>query len=350
MHVMTQRPLRALITGLAGHVLHPEEAAFLCRSGPCGLILFARNIASAEQIRRLVDDARQAIGRDDVLVLIDQEGGRVQRLRPPLGRALPPAQAYAQLYANDADAACRMAGTQARLIAADLLALGINTDCAPVLDVPVSGAHHIIGDRAYGRTPAQVAALGRAVAEGFLSGGMLPVIKHIPGHGRATADSHLDLPIVATSHAELSATDFAAFKALADMPAAMTAHVVFAALDPAHPASTSELVTREIIRGEIGFDGLLMSDDLSMKALDGSISDRAKAVISAGSDVALHCNGVLSEMLEAADQVPLLDGKALERFDRAVAVFANRQPFDMAAAENNLAQVLANHAASTESV
>lgn len=350
MPALTPAPMRALITGLSGPVLLPEEAAFLARTRPCGIIVFARNLVNADQIIALVAEAKHAIGRDDVLVLVDQEGGRVQRLRPPLGRALPPARAYALLYANDPALACRMAHTQARLIASDLRALGINTNCAPVLDVPVPGSHDIIGDRAYGITPEQVAALGRAVAEGFLAGGMLPVIKHIPGHGRATADSHLDLPVVTTPHAELSATDFAAFRALADMPAAMTAHVVFTALDPDHPASTSRLITERIIRGEIGFDGFLMSDDLSMKALTGSMAERARAVIAAGSDVALHCNGDLAEMTVVADHVPVLGGKALERLERAVAVFDRQQPFDVGAAEINLAQVLANHAANAESV
>ncbi len=342
--------MRALITGLAGPELGAAEAEFLRRVRPCGIILFSRNLVSLEQIAALVADAKNAIGHDDVLVLIDQEGGRVQRLRPPLGRALPPARAYADLYAADPEGACAAARSQARLVAADLAALGINTDCAPVLDVPVAGAHDIIGDRAYGATPAQVSALGRATAEGFLDGGVLPVVKHIPGHGRAMADSHLDLPVVDTTHAELSRTDFAAFKALADMPAAMTAHVVFSALDAANPASTSQRITADIIRGEIGFDGLLMSDDLSMQALSGSIGARAAAVIAAGSDVALHCNGNLAEMEEAAAQLPTLSGKALDRFSAALARLGRPQPFDTAAAVSKLQQVLANHAASTESV
>lgn len=342
--------MRALITGLAATGLSPDEARFLARTRPCGLILFARNLQSHDQIRRLVDDARGAIGRDDVVVLIDQEGGRVQRLRPPLGRALPPAAAYAAIYAEDPAAACALARSQARLVAADLKALGIDTDCAPVLDVPVPGAHDIIGDRAYGSTPEQVAALGRAVAEGFLDGGVLPVVKHIPGHGRATADSHLALPVVETPHAELSRTDFAPFRALRDMPLAMTAHVVFTAIDRERPASTSRRVTDRVIRGEIGFGGLLLSDDLSMRALSGSIGERAAAVIAAGSDVALHCNGDLAEMEAAAAAVPELAGKSADRFSAAVARRAVARPFDPAAAVAKLSQVLANHAARAESV
>lgn len=342
--------MRALITGLAGPRLSDAEARLLADVRPCGIILFARNLESREQIRKLIADARSAIGGDDVLVLIDQEGGRVQRLRPPLGRALPPAGAYAQLYAEAPAAAIAAARSQARLVAADLAEIGINTNCAPVMDVPVPGAHDIIGDRAYGTTPEQVAALGRAVAEGFLAGGVLPVIKHIPGHGRATADSHLDLPTVPTPHAELSRTDFAAFKAVADMPMAMTAHVVFSALDGGQPASTSRRVTEDIIRGEIGFDGLLMSDDLSMKALAGPIGARAEAVIAAGSDVALHCNGDIAEMVEAAARVPLLAGPALERFSRALARVGHTEPFDPVAAVAQLSHMLAEYAARAESV
>lgn len=342
--------MRALITGLAGPELLPEEAAFLGRVRPCGIILFARNLVAHDQITRLVADAKAAIGLDDVLVLIDQEGGRVQRLRPPLARALPPARAYAQLYATDPAAAVAAARSQSRLVAAELGELGINTDCAPVLDVPVAGAHDIIGDRAYGASAEQVAALGRAVAEGFLDGGMLPVIKHIPGHGRAMSDSHHDLPVVDTPHATLSATDFAAFKALADMPAAMTAHVVFTAIDRDNPASTSARVTEDIIRGEIGFDGLLMSDDLSMKALTGTIGARAEAVIAAGSDVALHCNGDLAEMEEAAARLPTLTGKSRIRFFAALARVSRPEPFDPATAVAKLSQVLANYSSPTESV
>lgn len=340
----------SLITGLKGECLEADEAAFLAATRPCGIILFTRNCRDHEQIRALISAAKEAIGAPDLLVLIDQEGGRVQRLRPPLGRALPPAAAYASLYAEDARAACRAAKRAARLVAEDLAGLGINTDCAPVLDVPVVGSHDVIGDRAYGSTAEQVAKIGRAVAEGFLAQGMLPVIKHIPGHGRATKDSHLDLPLVTTKRAELARTDFRAFKLLADMPAAMTAHVVFADIDAKHPASTSRTVTQEIIRGEIGFSGLLMSDDLSMKALSGSLRERAQAVIAAGSDVALHCNGDFAEMQAAAAGVPPLDGLALQRFLAAVAVTERRETFDVAAAEADLAAVLARHAAAAESV
>ncbi len=340
----------AFITGLGGPQLTADEAAFLGATRPCGIILFTRNCEDHEQIRRLVAGAKEAIGAGDLLVLIDQEGGRVQRLRPPLGRALPPAAAYAGMFLQDQEAACRAANSAARLVAEDLATLGINTDCAPVLDVPVPGSHDVIGNRAYGVTPEQVARIGRAVANGFMAQGMLPVIKHIPGHGRATKDSHHDLPVVATKHTELSNTDFRAFRLLADMPAAMTAHVVFTDIDDQRPASTSEFLTREIIRGEIGFDGLLMSDDLSMKALSGSLRDRAEAVIAAGSDLALHCNGDFGEMQDVAAGVPVLAGRALERFGVAISVTERRETFDIAAAEADLAAVLARHAAVAESV
>ncbi|WP_333795017.1 beta-N-acetylhexosaminidase [Hyphomicrobium sp.] len=341
----------AFICGVAGETLSSAEAAFLKSASPAGLILFARNCIGHEQIQRLVGDVREAAGAgDDFLVLIDQEGGRVQRLRPPLGRTLPPARAYADLYAEDAGAAQEAAFLTARLLADDLKALGINTNCAPVLDVPVPEAHDIIGDRAYGRDPQQAATLGRAVAEGLMAGGVLPVIKHIPGHGRATEDSHLGLPVVSAPQDLLEATDFAPFTALSDMPAAMTAHVVFAALDAVEPASTSRRVTQDIIRGDIGFDGLLMSDDLGMKALSGSFGARTRAVLAAGSDLALHCSGTLSEMEEVASEAPRLTGAALRRFRTALAILRRSEPYDRAKAEAQLARVLGTGGRHAESV
>lgn len=341
---------KAIIVGLSACELSSEEAQFLRTERPAGFILFSRNCRAHAQIRRLVDDVRDAVGTQDLLVLIDQEGGRVQRLRPPLGRALPPAQAYALLYEQQPQEARDAAFLAARLLAQDLLELGINTNCAPVADVPVPGAHDIIGNRAYGTEPGQVADLADAVAGGFMAGGVLPVVKHIPGHGRATADSHLDLPVVTTSRAELSATDFAAFRALRHLPAAMTAHVVFSDIDAAAPASTSVLVTRDVIRGEIGFDGLLMSDDLSMKALRGGFGERARAVISAGSDLALHCNGEMGEMRAAADGVPWLSAKAMDRFEAALAVMRRQETFDVDRALMALDTVLAVAAEQVESV
>lgn len=311
---------RALIVGLKGLTLSSDEAQFLAKERPLGLIVFARNIADPDQLRRLIDDARSAISSPDVLTLVDQEGGRVRRLRPPHWRDLPAARKYADLYQSDRAGGCDAARAAARLTAQDLLAVGLNTNCAPCADVPVAGANAVIGDRAYGETWEQVAALASDVAEGYLAGSVLPVVKHIPGHGRADADSHLALPVVRTELARLEKTDFAAFRALAHLPAAMTAHVVYTAIDDAQPATTSRRVIDDVIRGSIGFDGLLMSDDLSMKALAGTIAERAAAAITAGCDCVLHCNGDLDEMKMAAASAPALDGRALERFEACLRV------------------------------
>lgn len=329
----------ALIVGLSGERLTDPEQRFLVGTRPAGIILFARNCNGAEQARALVSEALQAIGSSETLVLIDQEGGRVRRLRPPQWRELPAAAAFAAMRDIDRERALILARLGAGITAADLRALGVNTNCAPVLDLRIPGAHDIIGDRAYGSTPAEVAEMGRAVAEGYLAGGVVPVIKHIPGHGRALADSHLELPVVDASRTELELTDFAPFRALADLPAAMTAHVVYTAVDRDHPASTSAKVTSEIIRGHIGFDGLLMSDDLGMKALAGAMRERAEAVIRAGSDVALHCSGDLTEMEQAAAGVPALQGAALRRFEAAIDVTRRHGKVDIAAAEAALAEV-----------
>jgi beta-N-acetylhexosaminidase len=331
--------LSAFITGLEGPELSAREAAVLRETRPCGVILFARNAVDPEQLRRLTDAATSAVG-EEILVLIDQEGGRVQRLRPPHWRALPPAGAYAKAYAADPERAARMVRAAARLTAADLRAVGINTNCAPLVDVPAPGSHGIIGDRAYAERAEDVARMGAAVADGLMAGGVLPVIKHIPGHGRATADSHFDLPVVTATRQELEAVDFVPFRKLAHLPAAMTAHVVFTAYDADAPASISRRVTDDVIRGSIGFDGLLMSDDLAMKALAGTVAERATAVIAAGSDVVLACNGGLEETEAVASVAPPLGGRALARFQHARAVFEQQQPFEVAEAEAWLAEVL----------
>jgi beta-N-acetylhexosaminidase len=273
-------------------------------------------------------------------VLIDQEGGRVRRLKPPHWRQLPAAAAYGRLYAGGASEACRIARLAAQLTAAELGACGINTNCVPVLDVPTPGSHDIIGDRAYGAAVDQVVMLGRAVAEGHIAGGVLPVMKHVPGHGRATKDSHLELPVVTAPRPELERTDFAAFRACADLPAAMTAHVVFEAIDRDRPASASARVVAEIVRGSIGFAGLLMSDDLGMQALAGTIAERARAVLSAGCDLALVCSGNLADTEAVAEVAPQLGGAALERFERALATVGRPRSFDVAEAEGCLARAL----------
>ncbi len=310
---------KAMILGVSGHALTDDERAFLAGERPWGFILFARNIGEAGQVRDLVAAMRAAAGRPDAPVFVDQEGGRVQRLRPPLARNYPPAAELGALYASDREAGLRAAWLMSRLHAFDLLSLGIDADCLPVLDVPVEGAHDVIGSRAYARDPDAVAALGRAAAEGLLSGGVLPVMKHIPGHGRAFSDSHLALPVVDAPAAELRARDFRPFAALADMPMAMTAHVVYTALDPDAPATTSSRIIADIIRGEIGFDGLLMSDDVSMKALSGDFVQRTAAIFAAGCDVVLHCNGVMDEMRAVASETPELTGLAARRAKAALA-------------------------------
>jgi beta-N-acetylhexosaminidase len=289
----------------------------------------------------LVAELRAVAGAVDAPVLIDQEGGRVQRLGPPHWPAYPPGAIFATLYDIDSALGLAAARLSARLIAADLADLGITVDCLPLADVPVPGADGVIGNRAYGTEPGKVAAIARAVTEGLEQGGVLPVLKHIPGHGRATADTHFKLPTVDTPRDELDRTDFAAFKPLADLPMAMTAHVVFSAVDPAHPATTSATMIAQVIRGAIGFQGLLMSDDVSMNALSGNIAERTRAIFAAGCDVALHCNGDIEEMREVAAQTPELSGKALERANAALAARKAPQPFDRAAARAELDALIA---------
>ncbi len=305
--------IKAMIAGCAGKELSREEAAFFKAERPWGFILFRRNVETPDQVRRLVDSLRATVGRADAPVLIDQEGGRVQRLGPPHWPKYPAGRAYGRMAGNDPLLRRELARLGARLMAHDLRALGINVDCVPVLDVPVPGAHDVIGDRAYASDPESIAVIGRAAAEGMIAGGVLPVIKHIPGHGRAGADSHLALPIVEASREELSRADFLPFRHLADMPLAMTAHVVYTAIDAKAPATTSRKVMREVIRGEIGYDGLVMSDDLSMKALAGDFGGRARAAIAAGCDVVLHCNGDMAEMKPIAAAAPELKGAAMRR-------------------------------------
>jgi beta-N-acetylhexosaminidase len=331
-------PVRAFITGLSGLAVSPDETAFLRDAEPWGLIVFKRNVESPPQLRALVEEFRAIVGRD-APVLVDQEGGRVQRLGPPHWACYPPGARYAQLYADDRTAGLRAAWLGARLIAADLGAVGIDVDCLPLADLPVAGADPVIGDRAYGADPEQVAALAGAVAEGLLAGGVLPVLKHLPGHGRATADSHLRLPVVETDRDTLERTDFAAFRPLAGLPLGMTAHIVFSALDPVAPATTSAIMVGEVIRGFIGFSGLLMSDDVSMGALSGSLAERARASLQAGCDMVLHCNGNLPEMREVAGAVPVLEGRALARAQAALARRHTPEPMDLAGMRREFAEL-----------
>jgi beta-N-acetylhexosaminidase len=327
---------RAFITGIAGLELSAAEREFIRAERPWGFILFKRNIDAPAQVTSLVRELRAAINDPEAPVLIDQEGGRVQRFGPPNWPVYPAGAVFGSLYDIDSALGVEAASLSARLIADDLIQLGVTVDCLPLADLPVEGADAVIGNRAYGTEPAKVAAIARAVTQGLEQGGVLPVLKHIPGHGRATADTHFKLPEVDTSAKELERTDFAAFQPLADLPMAMTAHVVFSALDPAHPATTSATIIAQVIRGVIGFQGLLMSDDVSMNALAGSIAERTRAIIAAGCDIVLHCNGKLDEMRDVARETPELTGKALERARQALASRKAPQPFDRQAAQARL--------------
>ncbi|TAL32130.1 MAG: beta-N-acetylhexosaminidase [Phenylobacterium sp.] len=322
----------ACILGCSGPVLTSPERALFAEVRPWGFILFARNVESPGQLRTLTASLRETVGRTDAPILIDQEGGRVQRLGPPHWGRYPPGRDYGALKGVDPLYRREIARLGGRLLAHDLATVGINVDCLPVLDVPTPGAHQVIGDRAYGDEPDEVALLGRAMAEGLLAGGVLPVIKHIPGHGRAQADSHLDLPVIEAGWEELDARDFAPFRALSDMPLAMTAHVIYAAIDRKRPATTSGSVMRTAVRGAIGFSGLVMSDDLSMKALQGGFRERAADARAAGCDVVLHCNGDLAEMAAVAEGAGRLRGLPARRAQAALARRPKAvEPFDAAA-------------------
>jgi beta-N-acetylhexosaminidase len=331
----------AFIAGCAGLDLGPNEWAFFREADPWGFILFKRNIDTPAQVRALCASLREAVGRD-APILIDQEGGRVQRMGPPHWPRYPAGAAYGGIHRDDYLLRRELTRIGARLMAHDLLQVGINVDCLPVLDVPIPGAHDVIGDRAYATDPETVAVLGRAAAEGLLAGGVCPVIKHIPGHGRAGADSHLSLPVVEASRTELEKHDFLPFRMLADMPLAMTAHVVYTALDSERPATTSPKIVTEVIRGSIGYDGLLMSDDLSMQALTGTLKERAEASLKAGCDVVLHCNGRLDEMTAVAESAPPLEGLPLRRAEDALRRIRHApEPFDVADARARLDAALA---------
>ena len=332
----------AAILGCAGTKLTPEERGFFAKHRPLGFILFARNIDTPDQIRALVADLRAAVDDPSAPVLIDQEGGRVQRLKPPRWRAAPPMAPFGALHARDPAAAVEALTLDIALIASELRDLGIDVDCAPVLDVPAPDGHEIIGDRAFSDDPAVVAALGRVASDAFLAHGVLPVAKHIPGHGRATQDSHLALPRVGASLAELRERDFPPFAALKDCPLGMTAHIVYDAIDPDRPATSSSAVIGDIVRGELGFDGLLMTDDLSMKALSGSFADRAADARAAGCDVVLHCNGDPLEMASALDGAGLMDAEGARRWASAMARRAVAPAdFDVGAATSRLDALLA---------
>ncbi|MFY8093515.1 MAG: beta-N-acetylhexosaminidase [Niveispirillum sp.] len=330
--------IAALVLGCEGPVLSVAEREFFRDANPLGFILFRRNVENPDQVRALVHDLRDSVGRH-APILIDQEGGRVARLRGPHWPELPAARAVGDL--SDADKATKAAWLHGRLLAAMLADLGIDVDCAPVADVPVPGAHDVIGDRAFAMDPDKVARLAAAQAAGLLAGGVLPIVKHTPGHGRAFADSHKELPVVPTKRADLEAWDFAPFKTLAHLPAAMVAHVVYTDIDADRPSSISPIVIADIVRGHIGFDGLLFSDDLSMQALSGTLGQRTAAVLAAGCDVALHCNGQRTEMLDVAAHGRALDAAGRRRWSAASALVTAAPPTDINALRAEFDRLLA---------
>jgi beta-N-acetylhexosaminidase len=310
---------KALILGCQGPVLTADERLLFSQAKPWGLILFRRNLIDSDQINLLTAEFRRLVGRADAPVLIDQEGGRVQRMGPPHWRKYPAAAQFLEASKGNVSAAAELARVGAQLIAYDLRNCGITIDCMPVLDCRFPDTTDAIGDRAYASDPAAIAEIALAAARGLLDGGVLPVIKHMPGHGRAKVDSHHLLPKVRETREELEKSDFSPFKMLNTMPLGMTGHIVFEAIDPMRPATLSSTVIREVIRGWIGFDGLLLSDDLSMKALSGDFTERTRALFQAGCDVALHCNGISEEAVAVAEASPVLSGNSLERAQRALA-------------------------------
>lgn len=321
--------------------MSPNERSFLRDARPWGLIIFKRNVNTPDQVTELIQSFRGIVG-SEAPVLVDQEGGRVQRLGPPHWPAYPPGARYGEIYDKEPAAGIAAARLAGHLIAADLRPLGIDVDCLPIADVPAAGGDPVIGDRAYGSEPGKVAKIAQAIADGLQAGGVLPVLKHLPGHGRATADSHQRLPVVDTDRATLEAADFAAFKPLAGLPLGMTAHVVFSAIDPVAPATTSVTMVRQVIRGFIGFQGLLMSDDISMNALSGSIAERSRAALAAGCDVVLHCNGNLEEMVAVAGETPELADETARRADAALAARKAPEEFDTEAARRLFTQMISD--------
>lgn len=333
---------RSFISGCAGLELSAQEFDFFAKQQPWGLILFKRNCDNAAQIKDLIKRFRSAVQRKDAPVFVDQEGGRVQRLGPPEWPKYPAASAFGRLYDRSPLLALRVARSVGHLMASDLYDLGFTSSCLPVLDLPQADSHAVIGDRAYSTKGSNIMALARAHTAGLMEGGILPVMKHIPGHGRAQVDSHHDLPVVNASRLELETSDFPPFAALADLPMAMTAHVIYSAIDSSNPATTSRKVVRDVIRKVIGFNGLLMTDDLSMKALKGTIQEKVEASLSAGCDVVLHCNGVMDEMVEVAAATPVLAGRSLRRAKQALKQRRKPIPFDEKQASHDMQAVLAS--------
>lgn len=305
------------IFGLAGPTLTADERAFFRDADPAGYILFARNCHDRAQMKALTDDLRAIHGRTNTFICIDQEGGRVARMKPPEWRAYPPGEVFDRLYDVAPASAIEAARANAEALGLDLAEVGVNVDCAPLLDVRRPGAHDVIGDRALGSEPARVAALGRAVLDGLGRAGVVGVVKHVPGHGRSTMDTHKELPTVTAAAEELEA-DIAPFRTLASAPVAMTAHIVFTAWDAENPATQSPFVIKEIIRKRIGFSGLLLTDDLDMEALSGTVPERAARALAAGCDVALNCWARMDDMIGIAERLPAIAPNAAVRLERAL--------------------------------
>ena len=330
----------AIIFGCEGTVLNDWERDFFADANPFGFILFKRNCESPEQLRHLTYDLREAIGREDAPILADQEGGRVTRLKPPHWRAAPAPGRLGALMEEEPAKADEAVKLNTALLAAELRDVGLNVNCIPTLDLALPGAHDVIGDRAFAAEPETAARLGKVCIDTCLASGIMPVVKHIPGHGRAMVDSHLSLPVVDTTVEELQATDFEPFRLLANAPWAMTAHVVYTTVDADRPATQSPKVVEEIIRTYIGFDGLLLSDDLSMEALEGNLGQRAAAAMAAGCDIALHCNGKSEEMQAVAANAPKMSEKARARAAAAAKRLGQSGDFVVEEAVERLEEIL----------
>ena len=307
------------IFGLSGPTLTADERAFFREADPAGYILFGRNVQDRAQLRALTDDLRTIHGREQLLVSIDQEGGRVARMKPPEWQAFPPGEAFARLWQVAPASAIEAARANAEALGLDLAEAGITVDCIPLLDVRQPGAHDVIGDRALGSEPMQVAALGRATLDGLVRGGVTGCIKHMPGHGRAGVDSHKELPTVEASEAELE-TDLEPFRTLSDAPIGMTAHVRYTVWDAENPGTLSPFVVREVIRQRIGFAGLLLTDDLDMQALPGTVPERAERALAAGCDLALNCWAKMDDMVGIAGRLPAMSEETAARLDRALSI------------------------------
>ncbi len=330
-----------VIFGIASTKLSDAEKSLFTATNPLGFILFKRNCQNKQQLRQLIAELKDVTNRNKLLILIDQEGGRVSRLQPPTWRNHPAAGKCAALAQHNLQNAKRACYLQSRIIAAELAELGITVNCTPVLDIPTANSHNIIGDRAIGDNAQQVITLAHEIINALFDGGVLPVIKHIPGHGRATVDSHKELPIIDTPLAELEKTDFVPFSTFKHMPMAMTAHIIYTALDP-HNVATISAKVLNYIRQHIGFTGLLLSDDISMQALKGPIEKRAADAIKAGCDVILHCNGKIEEMRNIAQILPPISNISLQRAEQAIAQLRPPKPIAINAAETELQSLLNN--------